>query len=35
MEIEKVLEVVKKNFDRRRFLQATGVAGLGAARGPR
>ncbi len=31
MEIENVLEVVKKNFDRRRFLQATGVAGLGAA----
>jgi hypothetical protein len=31
MEIENVLEIVKKNFDRRRFLQATGVAGIGAA----
>jgi Ferritin-like domain len=31
MEIENVLEIVKKNFDRRRFLQATGVAGMGAA----
>ncbi len=31
MEIENVLEIVKKNFDRRRFLQATGIAGMGAA----
>jgi hypothetical protein len=31
MEIENVLEIVKKNFDRRRFLQATGVAGMGVA----
>jgi hypothetical protein len=29
MEIENVLEMVKKNFDRRRFLQASGLAGLG------
>lgn len=31
MEIENVLQIVKKNFDRRRFLQATGVAGMGVA----
>jgi hypothetical protein len=31
MEIGNVLEIVKKNFDRRRFLQATGVAGMGVA----
>ena len=31
MEIENVMQIVKKNFDRRRFLQATGVAGMGAA----
>jgi hypothetical protein len=31
MEIENVLEIVKKNFDRRRFLQATGMAGMGVA----
>jgi hypothetical protein len=31
MEIENVLQIVKKNFDRRRFLQATGIAGMGAA----
>jgi hypothetical protein len=31
MEIGNVLEIVKKNFDRRRFLQATGIAGMGAA----
>jgi len=31
MEIENVLETVRKNFDRRRFLQASGVAGLGVA----
>jgi len=31
MEIENLLETVKKNFDRRRFLRASGIAGLGAA----
>jgi hypothetical protein len=31
MEIENVLEIVKKNFDRRRFLQASGMAGVGVA----
>ncbi len=31
MEIENVLEMAKKNFDRRRFLQASGIAGLGIA----
>jgi hypothetical protein len=31
MEIENLLETVKKNFDRRRFLQAGSVAGLGVA----
>jgi hypothetical protein len=31
MEIENLLESVKKNFDRRRFLQAGSVAGLGVA----
>jgi hypothetical protein len=31
MEIENALEIVKKNFDRRRFLQATGMAGMGVA----
>lgn len=31
MEIENVVASLKKNFDRRRFLQASGVAGLGVA----
>jgi hypothetical protein len=31
MEIENLLETVKKSFDRRRFLQASTVAGLGIA----
>jgi hypothetical protein len=31
MELEQVLEAVKKNFDRRKFLQASGIAGLGVA----
>ena len=31
MESENVLETVRNNFDRRRFLQASGVAGLGVA----
>ncbi|MGH9513123.1 MAG: hypothetical protein ACRD2U_13410 [Terriglobales bacterium] len=31
MEMEKVLEVVKKNTDRRKFMKAAGFAGIGAA----
>ena len=31
MEIENLVEIVKKNFDRRRFLQTTSIAGMGAA----
>jgi hypothetical protein len=31
MELETILEIAKKNFDRRKFLQAASVASLGAA----
>ena len=31
MKIDSVLETAKKNFDRRKFLRASGVAGLGVA----
>ena len=31
MEIENLVEIVKKNFDRRRFLQTTSIAGMGVA----
>jgi Ferritin-like domain len=31
MEIENVLEMVKRSFDRRKFLRAGGIAGMGAA----